>query len=72
MKYDVIVIMVGGRYFKGKGKSGRVQTAWSLAGAKLFGDWRLEEIEKAERLLTKKGYKPERFVVSVNECSSNM
>lgn len=44
------VIMIGERFFCGFGKAGRVNTAWSLAGAKLylpesgfgvFGDYRI-------------------------------
>ncbi|NAW64533.1 hypothetical protein [Photobacterium halotolerans] len=33
---EVLVIRIGNRFFCGFGKAGRVLTAWSLAGAKLF------------------------------------
>lgn len=33
---EAIAIKIGNRYFCGFGKIGQVQTAWSLAGAKLF------------------------------------
>lgn len=34
--YEALAIRVGDRYFYAFGKKGRVLTAWSLAGAKLF------------------------------------
>lgn len=47
----------GRRYFYGFGNKGQLQTAWSLAGAKLFGAWQAEEVKKAERQIEAKGYR---------------
>ncbi|HAT8534119.1 TPA: hypothetical protein I7206_15205 [Vibrio vulnificus] len=44
----------GQRFFHAFGKSGCVQTAWSLAGAKLFLNDDNERIEKATQRLEKK------------------
>lgn len=35
-KEEVLVIRIGNRYFANFGKAGRVQTAWSLAGATTY------------------------------------
>lgn len=51
-----IVIFVGKRYFAGFGARQRLQTAWSLAGARLFGVWRSDEVEKILRKIRAKGY----------------
>lgn len=51
-----IVIFVGKRYFAGFGAKQRLQTAWSLAGARLFGVWRSDEVEKVLRKIRAKGY----------------
>ncbi len=59
-----IVIKIGDRYFSGKTKTGRLKTAWSLAGAKLFGGWSKDEIEKAETFILARGHKSERCVVA--------
>lgn len=37
---EAVVIKVGDRFFAGLSKTGMVQTAWSLAGATLYGEWR--------------------------------
>ena len=50
-------ILVNGRYFKAKSKTGRIQTAWSLAGAKLYMPNCMDDIEVIRSLLKKKGYK---------------
>lgn len=50
---DVVVIAVGQRYFAGL-KNGRMLTAWSLAGALLFGGWQTEEIGRALRAVEKR------------------
>lgn len=41
---EVVVLKIGTRYFYRFGKNGRVLTAWSLAGAKLFQMCDFEEI----------------------------
>ncbi len=61
-----VVLVVNGRYFRGFGQDGRLLTAWSLAGAKLFAHWRPEEIEKVTRRLREKGYRPVRRYVFVD------
>lgn len=71
MEHIAIVLVVGTRFFYGKSKTGRVQTAWSLAGAKMFGDWQTEEIQKAEKMLKSKGYKPERVQVHMKKVVSS-
>lgn len=43
------------RYFVRFGLGGRALTAWSLAGATLFGPWAVTEIEAAQRRLAAKG-----------------
>ena len=62
--HEAIAILVNGRYFRGFGRNGRLLTAWSLAGARLFAAWRPEEIEEVERRLRAKGYEPVRYRVS--------
>ncbi|WP_332772953.1 hypothetical protein [Phenylobacterium sp.] len=56
MKSDAkraVVVMLrmhgGDRFFVKFGKAGQLQTAWSLAGATLFGPWDRERIEAATR-----------------------
>jgi hypothetical protein len=63
------VIMVSGRFFhKHNKKSGRIQTAWCLAGAKLFGEWEgSSEILEVMSLLHTKGYKPKLVKIVVPE-----
>lgn len=52
---EAIVIMVGDRYLIGFDKGGRVQTAWSLAGATIFAPWNTNATDSAiSRLLKKK------------------
>lgn len=51
-----IVIFVGKRYFAGFGARQRLQTAWSLAGAQLFGVWRSDEVDKILRKIRAKGH----------------
>jgi hypothetical protein len=62
---NAIVIMIEDRFFSGFGKNGRIQTAWSLAGAHLFGPWRIDEIEAIKRKLKAKGKQPLRFYVEL-------
>lgn len=62
-----IVLKVGDRYYSGRTKAGRVQTAWSLPGACLFPSWRLDLLERAEEQLRAKGYKPYRVWVEAKE-----
>jgi hypothetical protein len=56
-------LVVNNRYFSNFGPSGRLQTAWSLAGATLFG--REDKIVAVEKRLNQKGYTAER----VNVCA---
>lgn len=49
------------RYFCGVGKKGQILTAWSLAGAKLFGNY--DVLQEVERRLIAKGKEIERWVV---------
>jgi len=60
-----IAIKIGERYFLRIGKGGRIQTAWSLAGAKLFGPWMEEDITTIEKKLINKNKKCYRIFV---EC----
>jgi hypothetical protein len=64
---SAIVIEIEGRFFCGVGKNGRIKTAWSLAGAMLFGPWRENEIRAAEDTLKAKGKKPKRMVVVLRD-----
>lgn len=49
------VIQVGNRFFNSY-KKNRICTAWCLAGAKLFGIYDDQEINKAVDVLKQKGY----------------
>lgn len=49
-----IVIMIRNRYYCYY-KNNRIQTAWSLPGAKLFNLWDISEITKTTTLLESKG-----------------
>ena len=61
-----IVLVVGNRFFYGfTKKGGRIQTAWSLPGAKFFASWETKDLETAETRLRFKGKVPERLLVSV-------
>lgn len=51
---EAVAIVIGERYFCGFSLAGRVQTAWSLAGAKLFLAGREDLIAAAEARLKKK------------------
>ena len=62
-----IAIKIDERFFYGFGKSGRVITAWSLAGAKLFGYWHDEDICHIEKRLEAKGKKHHRILVAVQD-----
>ncbi len=52
-----------GRFYCGISKTGRLQTAWSLAGATLFQLGRETEIFQAELQFCKRGQNPHRVVV---------
>lgn len=66
-----IVILVNNRYFHAY-KNKRIVTAWSLAGANLFRPTDTVVIEKVEKILKAKGYKPERREVKIqNESKHN-
>ena len=54
------------RYYCGLSQTGRIQTAWSLPAAMLFGPCPTD-IEKAERVLAVRGYRSERVQVAVVE-----
>lgn len=56
IRTTAVVIEVGDRFFRGLGKKGQIQTAWSLAGAKLFLKREKDEIARAEAKLRSKGY----------------
>lgn len=60
-----IVLVVDGRFFSGTTKNRRLQTAWSLPGAKLFASWEEGKIKAAEALLRSKGKAPGRLGVEV-------
>lgn len=58
------VIALGNRFFVKFDKAGRVQTAWSLAGATLFGGWR-DELTVVFDKLQASGKKPVLLSVGV-------
>ena len=62
---EAIVLKVGNRFYVETGKK-RISTAWSLAGATLYGAWREDDIHKAEMKLYKKGYTSERLTVRID------
>ena len=64
---EAIVLEVAGRFYAGKSKTGRIQTAWSIAGAKLFGPWMEDEISHCERILAFKGKQAVRRFVRLGE-----
>lgn len=67
--YGAIAIAIGDRFYKGF-KNKRIQTAHSLAGAKLFG-WNNEDsIKKAESILQTKGYKYKRMAVELSDVKA--
>ena len=55
----------GDRFYCGVSKAKRLQTAWSLAGAKLFGPWDIKGIEKAEKEILKRKRTSRRVMASV-------
>ena len=59
----IVVRVDGTRFYHGVSPRRRLQTAWSLAGAKLFGEWEEGQILRAELEVCKRGKKPERLVV---------
>lgn len=61
---NAIVIKVGDRYYHNY-KNRRLQTAWCLAGAKLFRPSDIDSIIKIETILKNKKYKFERVLVQV-------
>jgi hypothetical protein len=67
-KSTALVIRIKGRYFRGFGKAGQLQTSWSLAGAKLF----LEDhfaLPDAQKKLAKKGLEGKYTLSAVKEQS---
>jgi len=66
MRDSAVAISIGNRWFYGFGSKGQVKTAWCLAGAKLFGRWGNEEIDKVEKRLARKGRAVVRHVVSID------
>lgn len=63
------VIAIGGRFLF-KIKRGRVQTAWSLAGAQLFGTWDgCARFDRARRALERQGRAFTVYTVSVDRFS---
>lgn len=63
MKDKTVVIEIGNRFFYGFGKGGRVQTAWSLAGAGFFVEY--ENNGHLGDVLTKLKNKKIKFKVSL-------
>ena len=66
-KNSAVVIEIEGRFFYGFGKNGRIKTAWSLAGALVFGLWREEEIQAVENKLKAKGKVSKRMIIVLRE-----
>lgn len=62
---SAIALRVNGLFFHKVSATGRVMTTWSLPGARLFGTWQIEEIDKVERRLLKKGHTVVREMVTV-------
>ena len=60
-----IALRIGQRFYIGISPAGRMQTAWSLAGASLFGEWQKIELAKAEREIEKRKKSSVRQVVVV-------
>jgi len=58
-----IVLRIGDRFYCGKSKTGRCQTAWSIAGAKLFGEWNEQDILQAQIFIASRGKESERETV---------
>lgn len=59
-----VALKVDGRFYCGVSKAGNVQTAWSLAGALLFGPWQVDQIREAEKLIEARRKKtPVRYCV---------
>ena len=50
-----IVLEIRERFFVGFGKNGRIKTAWSISGARLFAPWREDEIKAIQDKLLIKG-----------------
>lgn len=59
-----VVIQLGDRYFYGFGQGGRVLTAWSLAGAALFGARFDDKLLTVEKKLLALGKLPRRVTVA--------
>lgn len=63
---NTYVIKIGDRYFARFGKIKQVQTAWSLAGAKMLPGWCSETYDLLD-LLRAKGKKPRLLQVVAQE-----
>ena len=61
---EAIVLAVKNRYFAYYRKK-RITTAWGISGAKFFDVLEKKQIEYAENVLIKKGYKPRRMLVKI-------
>lgn len=59
----IVVRRDDGRFFCGMSKAGRLQTARSLANAKLFEVWQESEISRAELEFCKRRQAPHRVAV---------
>ncbi len=59
----VVIIIDDKRFYCGISPKGRLQTAHSLAGAKLFGEWEEKAIFAAQLQVCKRGKTPQRMVV---------
>ena len=61
--FTAVVLVVNDRYFVKFQKNGSVQTAWSLAGARFFGDWDFVSVDEVKTKLISKGKTPIAVVV---------
>jgi hypothetical protein len=60
-----VALAVGNRFFSGFTRTGKRQTARSLAGAFLFGPWSEDQISDVERRLRERGAEPRRLTVTL-------
>lgn len=68
----VVLVLAEGRYFCRFGRNGQVLTAWSLAGAHLFGFRKIDnpDLTDAERRLTQRGKAFRRVTVGLLDAQS--
>lgn len=62
-----VVLRIGRRFFAGFSKTGRVTTAWSLAGARIFSLFNDEDITDVITKLEAKKYKPVAATIVVED-----